>query len=181
MYLFLDTETGGLDAEIHSLLTLACDAVVDVTQEPIAHFDVAIKHSVYCVDAAALRINNIDLVAHDTRAFTAQEVQRRFNDWLYSANTTREQIITVGWNIAFDLGFIYEQLFPKTQLQRMGISYHALDVCALVEFMILQNKLPPKRKLTQVAAYFGLDTSNAHDANYDNYLCRMVLRELMKL
>lgn len=181
MFLFLDTETGGLDATKHSLLTIAADLVPNIHEEPIAHFDAAIAHDPYWIDPAALNVNHIHLNEHAAKASPAEEVWQSFRAWIILNNTRDEKITPIGWNIPFDLSFIHTQLCTKKQWFALGMSYHTLDVCALVEFLILKGTLPPRRRLVQVASDFGLNVDKAHDASYDNYLCRMVLRELIKL
>ena len=64
--LFIDTETGGLYPDKHSLLTVAFAMYEDGEVKAEAMW--AIKSKDYVVNAAALKINNINLVEHDSIA-----------------------------------------------------------------------------------------------------------------
>lgn len=177
MYLFIDTETGGLDPARHSLLTICADIVPEFGREPVGSFTTAFKHDPYRISPRALEVNNIDLVEHDKYAGSAEEAAIHFHEWIKLASVKPQP---VGWNIGFDLGFIYQQFIPKAEWDTL-VDYHSLDVCALVEFLIIAKKLPPKRRLVDVARHLGLATEGAHDAAYDNYLCMEVVARLLKL
>lgn len=176
-YIYIDTETGGLDPDKYSLLTFAAQLVPAIGAEPISTFNSLFLHDPYRVSAAALRVNGIDLASHTQQARRSETIASDFTDWLrkYCGD---EKPVPVGWNIGFDLGFLHRQFITKVQWDTL-IDYHALDVCALVEFMIIQGRLPKKRKLVDVAAHFGIDTSGAHDAQIDNTLCRLVSGKLV--
>lgn len=180
MFLFLDVETGGLDPKQESLLTISADLVPTIGSEPIHSYNTRIAHTPYRVSARALEINRINLVQHDKVAIPAALVAQEFRAWLaLSCPNIKPQ--PVGWNIPFDLGFVHDQLISKYDWEKI-VDYHSLDVCALVEFLIIQGKLPPKtRRLVHVAQHFGLDTTQAHDAAVDNRLCRLVLEKLINL
>jgi DNA polymerase III alpha subunit (gram-positive type) len=180
MYAFIDTETGGLDARIYSLLSISIHMVRELGQPPIAVYHEKILHDPYRIGAGALNVNKIDLIQHSKNAVTIDDARHGLRSWL-ALFGSNQRIRPVGWNIPFDMNFIYEQLFPKREWESLGFSYHTLDVCALVEFLILQGKLPEKRRLVDVAKHFGFDTDGAHDASFDNQLCQLVLQELLKL
>ncbi len=177
MYLFIDTETGGLNPQKYSLLTLSCDLVKELGDAPISQFNVKIAHDPYRVGAGALGVNGINLAEHHKQAATIYTVQHELQSWLKQYHIKPQP---VGWNVAFDLGFIHAQLLEKLVWDTV-VDYHTIDVCSLVELLIIQGKLPKKRRLVDVAQHFGLDISGAHDAAFDNHLCRAVLQKLVEL
>ena len=65
-YLFLDTETGGLDPRLHSLLSLGL-----VAGDPggvAESLEILVGHATYAVTGGGLKVNRIDLVEHHARA-----------------------------------------------------------------------------------------------------------------
>ena len=65
-YLFLDTETGGLDPARHSLLTLG---LVVGGPEGVRHsLEILLRHETYDVTGGGMAVNRIDLAKHHAAA-----------------------------------------------------------------------------------------------------------------
>lgn len=103
-YLFLDTETGGLDLEKHSLLSIGL--VVGDDGEVRDSLEIFIRHEPYVVSAGGMAVNRIDLVQHDK---TALEPEAALDAWeVFSRRhfPSGEPITLVGHNVAFDRNFL---------------------------------------------------------------------------
>lgn len=183
MYISIDTETGGLDPTSNSLLTLGM-VVFGEAGEVWAETSVALRpyDGIYRVTPGALRVNNINLIDHDKVAIDTASFKDNFKEFLESYSRG-SKITIVGWNVSFDLGFIYNQVMSKQALEQY-ISYHYIDVAVLYHTLQRVNKIP-KTKLSLVAAmeHFGIDTGAAHNALADasaTYKVYLKCLELMK-
>jgi len=111
-YLFVDTETGGLDPARHSLLSIGL--VLGDGGEVRHSLELLLKHDTYVVDGAAMRVNRIDLAKHHAEAMdggTLMAVLDVFLDQYFPCK--KEPIFLVGHNVAFDREFL--QAFWKSQ------------------------------------------------------------------
>jgi DNA polymerase III subunit epsilon len=111
-YLFLDTETGGLDSGKHSLLSIG---LVVGDMGVVRHsMEILVKHETYVVSAGGLRVNRIDLVKHDAVALEPVEAMAVLDVFLQQYfPCVKEPIFLVGHNVAFDrdfLGVFFAQL-----------------------------------------------------------------------
>ena len=65
-FLFIDTETGGLDPARHSLLSVGL--VVGDGPRVLNSLEILIRHEPYVVSAGGMAVNRIDLVQHSAAA-----------------------------------------------------------------------------------------------------------------
>jgi DNA polymerase III epsilon subunit-like protein len=185
-YLFIDTETGGLNPEFHSLLTVSFHLVDNLEHVPSnsVHVKFGPQDGYYRVSPEALAVNNINLVHHTQEALPYVTAHMLLRDWLarrFSEQADSQKFMPVGWNLPFDLSFLYHQFLPKREWEQY-VSYHSIDVMTIAEFFVLTGKLPKEvTRLTKAAQHFNIPIEGAHNADYDNYLCRRVLQEMMKL
>ncbi len=103
-YLFLDTETGGLDPRSHSLLSLglvAGDAAGVVESE-----EILIKHEPYVVTGGGMKVNRIDLAKHHESAASPSEALDQLDQFLNRNFFEKSRITLVGHNVAFDQAFL---------------------------------------------------------------------------
>lgn len=103
-YLFLDTETGGLDLDKHSLLSIGLvvgdDGVVRDSLE------ILIRHEPYVVSAGGMAVNRIDLVQHDKAALEPEAALDALEAFTQRHFPGSEPITLVGHNVAFDRNFL---------------------------------------------------------------------------
>lgn len=103
-YLFLDTETGGLEASSHSLLSLGL--VVGDADGIREQLEILIKHDPYVVTGGGMKVNRIDLAAHHQTALSPQGALAVLDDFLNRHFDEKAAITLVGHNIAFDRAFL---------------------------------------------------------------------------
>jgi len=150
-YLFLDTETGGLDHTRHSLLTLGMvvgDGPVRVDQR-----EFQIRHKEYSVTASALGVNKIDLVAHDRHAVDPKDAWQGMQTFLTNHFAPDTSIILVGHNIAFDRAFL------STFLRSLGadieehFSHRSIDTHAVAAALRDAGRIPAHVSLNSSALF----------------------------
>jgi DNA polymerase III epsilon subunit-like protein len=146
--LWIDTETGGLRPEGHSLLTLALTTETRL-------LDLAIKHSTYVVDAEALAINHIDLVKHHAVALEPPEVVAKLSAFLDQFND--EPVVLAGHNVAFDKAFLMAFLNLYAPDLKKRFSHRTLDTHSLA-LALRDSGLLPLDKLNSDAlfSYFNI-------------------------
>lgn len=159
-YLFIDTETGGLDPNMHSLLTFAAIATDDDFNE-LQTFSCAFKCELYHVSAQALRVNNLDIRA-------LYETGVMYSD-AHAIFAAYPKTTIAGWNVQFDKRFVEYWIDPPQ------LNYRTLDVQSVFRFMYPQER----GSLADAARIFNLPVPD-HTALADVSVTLAVARELKK-
>jgi DNA polymerase III subunit epsilon len=124
-YLFLDTETGGLDLEKHSLLSLGLVVGDDgVLRESL---EILVKHEPYVVSAGGMAVNRIDLVQHDRAAQEPGAALATFNAFLERHFPGNNPVTLVGHNVSFDRGFLAVFFARQNHPFEPRISHRIID------------------------------------------------------
>lgn len=183
-YLFLDTETGGLDPKNNSLLT-ASFLITNQEGNEHSRLDLYLRPDtgVYQVTPAALRLNRLDLTDQEG-VVTYAEGYRLLESFLgaFTATVEGSYLVPVGWNTSFDLEFIYNQLVPKQTLQKWLKSYKSIDLAAVWLYLKAIGKVSSDRdRLIDAVQVIGGFDHTAHDATSDMMATRYVFFALRKL
>ena len=103
-YLFFDTETGGLDSQVHSLLSLGL--VVGDATGIRDQVEILIQHEPYVVTGGGMKVNRIDLARHHEAALSPEGAVEALNAFLDRHFDPAASLTLVGHNIAFDRAFL---------------------------------------------------------------------------
>lgn len=186
MYVFFDTETGGLQPH-YSLLTLSAIAVDPQLQiVPLLDFHpglyLRVKHDNYVVSDRALKINKIDLATHDQLGFTVAEVVEVLQAFLYEARVVMgvQRLIPAGHNISFDMRFLQAQILPEERWNSF-FKNPPLCTCATARFFNAANRLTVGCGLEKLCTHFGIDIGEAHHAENDNLAAIELARRFIGL
>ena len=173
----VDTETGGLRADRHALLSIA--AVDSAGGEA---FHALIRPSAdWIVEAGALEVNglSIDFLRDAGRAESV--VMAEFQSWMNG----RRGAMLAGCNVAFDIGFL------EAAAKRVGVKWQAgrsLDIRGAAWLAYETRGLDlaigkdgnPKLSLDSIAGALGLSrASDKHNALEDALLTMACFRELL--
>ncbi len=153
--LVFDTETGGLDASRHSLLTLGLVAWQE--GRVLEAVELAVKHEPYVVTGGGMKVNRIDLAAHHARAAAPAEVIAQLE--AFCARHFGEGPITlVGHNIAFDRAFLGAFLAAQGMALEPRFHHRTVDTHALAFGLQQAGRLPAAVKLSSdgLFAHFGI-------------------------
>lgn len=140
MYLFIDTETGGVTTD-HSLLSVSAIAtdkrfnIINVDEHP-SGITILIKSPKYVVNAKALSINKIDLILHDQLAVPMAEARLRLLSYLDKAlcMTNKRAFVVAGHNVEFDRKFVTAHLLTTDDWEKY-MTYPVLDTAVIARFM----------------------------------------------
>lgn len=189
-YLVLDTETGGLLSNKHSLLSFAlirCTPHFQPIGDPL---HLHCKHDSYVVDSGAMAVNKLDLRDAGSWLPKPTVIKALFeflqlpedydNDEKYASSHPEFKLC--GANIAFDIGFM-KQYLGETLYARI-FHYRGEEVTSVFRHLQVSGVVPPNAglKLVQMAEALGIeaDHEQLHGALYDAEVTRQVARELHK-
>lgn len=156
-YLFLDTETGGLDPGKHSLLSMG---FVVGDEGVVRHsLEILIKHDAYVVSGGGLRVNRIDLVEHDAIALEPVEAMAVLDVFLQQYfPCAKEPITLVGHNVAFDRDFLGVFFAELGRPLEPRISHRLVDTHSIASALRDAGKLDIENlSSSALFAHFGIE------------------------
>lgn len=186
MYLFFDTETGGLTPD-HSLLTLSAiltDANFNII--PTHGFDpgvyVRVKHTPYVTHPKAMEVNGIDLADNDANGFTVSETQEIFVSFVKEAIATSgcKKLIPAGHNVPFDMRFLHAHVLPENSWGQY-FTHPPLDTCASARLMLSAKLIEGGCGLPHLRRLFNIQTGAEHNAESDNLAAIAVAKKFKEL
>lgn len=178
-YFLFDTETGGLDATKHSLLSFY-GLILNQHLEKTGVIDLLVKpdDGVYHVDIEALKVNKIDLIEHDKVAIpesVAGEQLKAFL-WQHFSFNNEQKLIPAGHNIGrLDIP-MGERLIGFGTWNQFFVQ-RTLDTGTLGQMLIAQGKIPETNKgsLVELCDQYSVNFEGAHNAKNDVEMCRKLL------
>lgn len=163
--LFMDTETGGLDPEKHSLLTVALAVYED--GKILDEKEWFIKHKDYSVTSKALEINNINLVEHNKIAMDTKIAVVDIIQFIFK-NFSVEKAVIAGHNVEFDYKFLDKLFKGETEFINRYLSHRKLDTCSLINFLMISGKIDiESASLETCINYFKIEANARHTAKDD--------------
>jgi exonuclease I len=173
VYIFFDTETGGLTPE-HSLLTLSAIVTdpqlnVVVIHELQPGLYLRLKHDNYVTQPRAMQVNQIDLAEHDQFGFTLPDAIETLIAFIREAKAALgvQRFIPAGHNVPFDMRFLQAQLLPPKMWDNFFMN-PPFDTCAAARLFNAANRLNVGCGLGKLCTFFGIDAGTAHNAESDN-------------
>jgi oligoribonuclease (3'-5' exoribonuclease) len=184
-YLFFDTETGGLNPKVHSLLT-AYFAVCNQDLTVIDELFLQLKPSDLSklnLHPDAMAVNKINIQEHlaDPGTVTYEEGRVKLKNLLIKNKIKgkRKHFQPCGHNVAFDKEMIWEQLMPKDEFEE-EVHYRTLDTSNICNFLKDVDILPQDvGNLLSLVQHFGLPEREAHNAK-DDVLMNIEVYKSMK-
>lgn len=172
-YLFMDTETGGTNPKIHSLLTAyfaICDKdlnIVDDLELQLKPDDIAKLN----VTKEAMEVNKIDIDEHlkDPNTITYEEGKKALKDFLikHKIKGKRKSYMPAGHNVAFDKEMIWNQLISQEEFET-DVHYRTIDTSSICSFLKDVDILPEEvGNLMSLVDHFGVPKQDAHNAKRD--------------
>jgi DNA polymerase III epsilon subunit-like protein len=160
-YLFLDTETGGLDPRRHSLLSLGL--VAGDADGMAESLEILVRHETYGVTGGGLKVNRIDLATHHEKALPPAAALEALDGFLDRHYSKEDSIILVGHNIAFDRAFLGGFLESQGRDPEPRFSHRSIDTHSVAAALQDAGRLPAQVRLssTGLFAHFGIDVPEA--------------------
>jgi len=167
----VDVESGGLDSEINSILSLG--AVILDNGVISDNFSVLINEGVSLnVQAAALKVNGLTREKIEEEGVSPPEATNLFVTFLMKHFLPLSNVLLVGHNLAFDIGFIQRlfRLAEKPSLFKKIFSYKTIDTMMLMQIMRFADRTTAKSvSLNDSCAAYSITIrfEERHDAAED--------------
>lgn len=178
--LFIDTETGGLDPDKHSLLSLAM--VIWEEGEIIDLLEILINDGILSVTAEALSVNRIDLEKHKQSAMTSS---RAFDEMLsfIGKHFPRQQKITIaGHNVHFDADFLKRFFSSNNKEFSEYFSHRIIDTSSILHYLYLAGRIKHKAISSDEAfGLFDIKVEGRHTALGDAIATAKLFTRLLSL
>lgn len=177
--LFLDTETGGLNPNVNSLLQVGLVAYIDGEIKDIKEF--SIKEDTYNITAFALKFNGLDLYKDIYECgITKDEAIKEIIS--FNQKNFQELPILVGHNPSIDK-YMIRELFNKCNLDMdKHISHRMIDTMSLIWELHIAGKLPIEACSSNGGfEYFNIKVEKRHHALDDSLATVELFKQLIKL
>lgn len=189
-YIWFDTETGGLNPKIHSLLT-AYFAIVDKELNLIAELSLQLKPSDLSklnLTQGAMDVNKINIEEHlkDPKTVTYEEGRVQLKQFLLKNKIKgkRKSFMPAGHNIQFDKEMIWEQLMPQDEFEE-EVHYRTIDTSNICNFLKDVGIFPDDvGNLESLVDLFKIPKRDMHTAKDDvlmNVEVYRGMKEMMKV
>ncbi|MCR4317602.1 MAG: 3'-5' exonuclease [Planctomycetes bacterium] len=159
---FIDCETGGLDPEKHSLLSVG---IVLALPEGFQKFEIGIRHAEYYVQADALKVNGINLIEHEKSSVPPKAAVEKIIEFCSAHLLTDDRWLICGHNIHFDVGFL------KPFFHSVGVdfekyfSHRMIDTSSILRFLYFAGVLDADVSSSNKAFdHFKIEVEGRHTA-----------------
>jgi DNA polymerase III epsilon subunit-like protein len=138
--LILDTETGGIDPNTDSILTIALLKYEEVLTNPPT--EIGIKPYGKKIKKSAILYNNINKDLNNIKFLSKEEVGKFIINFLENKfDYTSNKITLLGHNVGFDINFI-KILFKELDIDFYKyFSYRSIDTASILMFLYDAGKI----------------------------------------
>lgn len=178
--LFIDTETGGLNPDKHSLLSLAM--VVWEDMEIIDSQEILINDGKLSVTEEALSINKIDIGKHRKSAIISSQAIKKIILFIRRHFPYQRKITIAGHNVHFDVNFL--RLFFSRNNENFSkyFSHRIIDTSSILYYLYLAGHLK-HRAISSDEAFdlFEIKVEGRHTAIGDAIATAKLFTKLLYL
>jgi DNA polymerase-3 subunit alpha len=159
-YLYLDSETTGLDSQKNDIIQIACIPVIDGVQgQTFNQYCQPINYST--VEEEAIAIHGISIEQMKTFQ-SPSDMLKKFEAYIRSFNV---KFTLAGYNVGFDKGFL-TSMFAKMGVPSLYRELFDSDIHDTMMRAKLAKGLSKNPRLSKLAEEYGIHI-NAHDALSD--------------
>lgn len=176
--IFIDTETGGLDPDVHSLLQIGY--VIENPNWQTHRNEMLISRHNYIATPEAMKINNLDLDLIREKGKSEDYVTKQLINHI--SQTCKTRPVVIGHNVNFDINFL------KALFKRTGYSYEDTFNHRVVDTMSILRALNHAGIIPDTACnsagafeFFGIDNKKAHTALADAEATRELYWRLISI
>lgn len=185
--LVIDTETGGTNPFVHSILSLAAVVWEDGEVRDVLELLVD-EGDELTVDDEAMQINKIDLNVIHREGWPPTEAVARLEKFLdahfRSLSVVPSKVHVVGHNVGFDVAFMKRLYTHAGADYDATFSHRVLDTASVIAFLSLADKLPLRGAGSSAAfEYFKIlvPEGSRHTAGGDAVATALLLTRLLEL
>ena len=162
--LFIDTETGGLDPQKHSLLTIGV-VVWDKNQGELFSDEYAVNSDEFIITKSALRINHFDEEKHRESAISPKEIVCKFHEIKKAYFQDFNTIPLAGHNTTFDIQFLKQLFISCGRSFEKLFSHRVVDTYTVIKYLVDCDCIPDSINSSAKAfEYFEIVVDGRHTA-----------------
>lgn len=182
--LVIDTETGGLDPDKYSILTLGAVVWHDDPSIKRETFEVEIAEVPIVAEPGALAVNGIDVTRLSREGKNPLVAVSMFHNFVKRHFPEDGQIALAGHNVDFDVRFVKrlfrlagcESTYTKT------FSHRVLDTAGIGRFLVLARRLKLESSSSDALfTFFGIQPEKRHSALGDAWATANLLDCLIEV
>ena len=178
--LFIDTETGGLDPDKHSLLSLAL--VVWENMEIVDSQEILINDGLLSVTKEALSINRIDIDEHKQSAISSSQAIEKLVPFISKHFPEPGKITLAGHNVHFDADFLKVFFSRNNRTFSTYFSHRIIDTSSILYYLYLAEHLKNKAISSDEAfSHFEIKVEARHTALGDALATAELFTKLLQL
>jgi len=179
--LFIDTETGGLDPQKHSLLTIGI-VVWDKKLGELFSDEYAVYSDKYIVTKSALRINHFNEEDHRRKAIAPKEIVCKFHEIKENYFQEFSTIPLAGHNTTFDIQFLKQLFVACGRSFEKLFSHRIVDTYSVIKFLVDCGYIPNTINSSAKAfEYFRISVNGRHTAIGDARATMQLYSETIRL
>jgi DNA polymerase-3 subunit epsilon len=178
--LFIDTETGGLDPDKHSLLSVAM--VVWENMEIIDSQEILINDGILSVTKEALSVNKIDIEKHKQSAISSSLAMDEIFSFLSKHFPGQKKITLAGHNVHFDANFLKSFFLANNKNFSEFFSHRIIDTSSILHYLFFAGHIKQRAISSDEAfALFDIKVEGRHTAIGDAIATAMLFNKLLTL
>jgi DNA polymerase III subunit epsilon len=178
--LFIDTETGGLDPDKHSLLSLAM--VIWEDMEIIDSHEILINDGILSVTKEALSVNRIDIEKHKQSAVSSAQAMDQIIIFIGKHFPGKGKITLAGHNVHFDAGFLRSFFSANNKDFSEFFSHRVIDTSSILHYLYLAGRIKQRAISSDEAFYlFEIKVEGRHTAIGDAIATAQLFTRLLLL
>jgi len=179
--LFIDTETGGIDCNKHSLLSIGL-VVWDSHRAIIDSTEIYIKHKNYIVTTTASNINKFEKSEHEKKAVYPKMAIKKILCFCRHHFEDNLLIPLAGHNTQFDVNFIKVFLKKNGRSFDQIFSHRIIDTYSLLRSLYYSGKIQDDiSSSAQAFNYFNIRVENRHSAEGDAIATAQLFSHLLSI
>jgi len=178
--LFIDTETGGLNPDKHSLLSLAM--VVWGDMKIIDSQELLINDGILSVTEEALSINKIDIEKHKKSAISSSQAIEKVFLFISRHFPHQSKITLAGHNVHFDVSFLRFFFSRNNENFSKFFSHRIIDTSSILYYLYLAGHIKQKAISSDEAfELFKIKVEGRHTALGDAIATAKLFNKLLYL
>ncbi len=176
--LFIDTETGGMVPDKHSLLSIAL--VVWENKEIISSTELLINDGRLCVTQEALDINGINIETHKKTAISPQQAIDKILFFVEKHFPGKNKVTLAGHNVQFDVSFLKFMFSQQNKDFSSYFSHRVIDTSSILYYLYLSGKIDQKAVSSDMAFdLFNIKVKGRHTALGDAIATAQLFNKLL--
>lgn len=177
--LFVDTETGGLDPNETSLLSIGL--VVWDNGKITDTKEILIKHDIFKITPQSIQTNMIDLQKFIQQSLPPESALKEFVEFLdNNFKACMGKVVLGGHNTNFDINFLRRFMEANNFNFDAYFTHRFVDTASILKFLFYAGKLPQDVSSSDEAfKFFNINVTNRHSALGDAVATAQLFNKLI--